>query len=363
MILFIVRTNTQALNAFVLASSIFKNEKCDVYYSNELENFFSNAIVKSIFNNSYSINIIDKIEEKGIKGDILKIFNYLNNKRVFNALPTDASKYTKVFLSGVGIRTYGYYYAIQKKNCHIELNLYEEGINEYYYMGHEHYKEKISSILLFGRYYLDDVKNVYVYDPRVIQNVYKNIIVKEIPKLSKNSSLLNSLSNIFSYDKNKIHFNEKKVVFLEQKFDISSEYEQKLDDLQNCILHMLVEKFGKGNVWVKLHPRSEKCKYGEDYCYYEFQGPFEIVFGNEECENMLFVSMCSSTVLNFKLWYDIEPYIITLNKLMCLDSGVNELFNNVKDMCESNKFFIPDDIGEFEEIINFIYNKRKVNRE
>lgn len=356
MILFIVRTSTQALNAFILASSVFKNEKCDVYYSKELECFFSNSIVMERFNNSYIVTIINKIEERGIKGDILKVFNCLRSKKIFNTLPSDVSKYTKVFFSGVGIRTYGYYYAIKKKNHSIELNLYEEGINEYYYLGSKHYKEKFCSILLFGRYYLDETKNVYVYNPRIIQSIYKNIIVNKIPQLSKNSLLLNLINTIFEYDKLEIHLNEKKVVFLEQKFDTNSEYEQKLDDLQKSFLHILVEKFGKQNVWIKLHPRSEKYKYGKDYFYYEFNGPFEIVFGNEECENMLFVSMCSSAVLNFKLWYDIEPFIIALNKFMFLDAEVNELFNNVKDMCKYNKFFIPNNMDEFKNALDFIYN-------
>lgn len=359
MILFLTNTTTQLLNAIVIKNTILQNEKCDIYYTANLTKYIEQANLCAIFENSYKIELVKDIlpRNNSVTKSLVRIKNGLDFSKVKKNLPSEAKNYSRVFASGISLRNYEFYYAIKSLNPKVKLSLFEEGMCEYYNFSLPHSRARsVFSHFFFHHYYFEECDSLYVYTPEAVKNTWNNISVKKIPYINENWDLISLINKIFGYEPTELKNVKGKVVILEQAF-----YDEEQIKNQEEILRSLVEVFGKNKIIIKLHPRSEKNKFGQDFCYVNTNIPLEIIALNEPIDkDNIFVSISSSSVLNFKLMLNREPIIILLNRYnnsKATEASSWHVFEYVKNAYRYNRFYIPANKEELLEAANALSAK------
>lgn len=348
MILFLAMTPAQLMNAVVLAKSSFFNQKCDIYITPNLSIYLDKLSRCKVFNEIYGYDLVKDITNRGnvVSRAIVRIKNALDMNSIKKTLRSDPNKYERIFVSGISLRNYEVYYAIKSVNKDIRLSLYEEGICEYYQLMEKNPFKIIFSYIFFHRYYMRDCEDLYVYEPSVVRSKWDNIIIKQIPRFINNKEILTILNELFSYSTNEMLF-DKKVIFLESAF-----YSNDLEELQLCLIEKTIERFGKDNVIIKMHPRSQLDKYNSDYLTMHSSTPLEIMAANLDVEDNIFVSLSSSGVINFKLMLNKEPTIICLNGIYKkrIDES-DKVFDRVAQLCEKNNFYLINQVEDYDLFI------------
>ena len=359
MVLFLANTMTQLLNAIVIKKTLLQNENCDVYYTENLRDYATKAQESGAFDNAYQITLVKDIcsRDSSVKRAIVRIKNALDFSLVKKMLPSDPMLYSRVYASGISLRNYEFYYAIKCKNSDVKLSLYEEGLCEYYTLGLPHsFARALFSHLFFHHYYFEECDSVYVYAPGAVKNTWNNIAVKRIPGIYENSEIISLINKVFGYEPTELKNAEDKVIILEQSY-----YDEKQIKEQEEIIQMLAEVFGKDRIIIKLHPRSEKNKYGSEYQYVNTKIPLEIIALNENIDrNNVFVSISSSSVLNFKMMLNREPRILLLNKF--LNPGADEggswhVFEYVRNAYSNDHFYMPVDKDDLLRVVKVLSQK------
>lgn len=348
MVLFLVYTKSQLLNSIVLSQTIYRQQDCDLYYKKDVLDGLDMDKVGDHFKNSY---IMPVLQDRYRGRSMNRIVNAMRFKIVDGALPSDPRNYNEVFFAGKDYRVLEVYYALKRRNKSIRANLYEEGINEYYCYGKKMPMiERIYAKLFFGRYYLDDVEKLYVYKPEAVKSVY-DFDIKKIPNPSMSGSTREIINSIFKYPTSGFGRTKLQIIFLDQIFDEYGYKKDYYDRFQEQILNRLWKDFGYENILIKLHPRSDKDKYGHDANYLNIDQPFEVLALNERLEDTVLVSICSSSVLNMKWIFGYEPYVITFNRVVIKDKRINAIFDFAQKDQIKKRFYMPSDLDGFERAI------------
>ncbi len=358
--LFLAMTPAQLLNCIVLKSTVFKNDVSDLYYTEDIKQYAKRIKQYNLFNEEYEYKLIDDITDRSnsFKRGIVRIKNALDIGVIEKTAPSDLKKYDKVFASGISLRNYELYYAVKRRNKAAEIVIYEEGICEYYHFMEKSLAKELFSKIFFNTYYPRDCKEMFVYEPSAVKSKWDNIIIKQIPKFIKKRALLQMLNDIFKYDEKECSIFNEKVIFLESCF-----YDQESEKKQLDYLNMLIDHFGKDNIVVKMHPRSEKTKYDKELNIVYSHIPFEIVAANMDIEKNAFVSITTSIIINFKLMLGKEPLVICMNRMnkSIRKSEAEMVFDRVQQLYSSNRFLIPvtdDDLTTcISEIKNVQHNE------
>lgn len=236
------------------------------------------------------------------------------------------------------------------------FNLFEEGVYSYYVFGTKpNFCRKLVSKMVFGMYYLDNCKNVYVYNPELVDDKFYDVNKIAIPVIRKtDGELINYLNNIMCVNLDEVKLFDKKYIFLDSAFQLQeeSEYQKRLISLVRGIVE-------KKDLYIKLHPRTERDAYGDDSFVIKTNSSLELLAMNKKNTNNVIISITSSASLNFKLIFEEEPYVIMLYKLFNVKVKRPYIYNfieKVKNIYSSNKFFVPENEDELIDIINKIKN-------
>ena len=271
-------------------------------------------------------------------------------------MPSDPFQYDTVLASGISLRNYEVYYAIKSFNRETIISLYEEGICEYYHLMEKSLSKKIFSYVFFHSYYLEDCKQLYVYEPSVVESKWKNISIDSIPKFIYIPELMSKLTDIFGIDKGINELIKNKILFLESSF-----YDEKKEEVQMIIIKQLIEVFGRDNVLVKLHPRSSDNKYDSDIITISTPIPLEMIIAHLD-DNIALVSLTSSAIINPKLMLDKEPLVVCLNQLDKTNlSEADYVFDRVAALYEERRFYIPKTMKQLREVLKIVNNQISVN--
>ena len=361
MILFLVNTSTQLMNTIVLSRTIYKEYRCDIYYTDNLKEYIEKANNHKVFNCCYQITLPrDVLNRRSvINRAIVRVKNAIDIKSIKRDLPSDPGIYEKVLLSGQSLRNIEFYYAIKDLNHNVHLGLYEEGAFEYCMLGiKKSWSKVLFSKLFFRRYYLEECEDAFLYEPTLVNNIWTNIKIKGIPQFSDDHELKEILNNVFSYKRTILDGKRGKIVFIEQAF-----FDQERDDQQVALINEIISEIGQKDVFVKMHPRSKIGKYNLSRDSLIGGTPLELMIMNENIEDNIFISITSSATTNFKVIFNEEPIIIMLYKLFLSHSIVSheneEFISRVKNICNNNTFFIPESTKEFKTLL---LNLMKANK-
>lgn len=356
MYLFLIMTPSQLLNAIVLSKTVLKDIDCDAYMTANLEKYKGAVKNNNVFKNVYSYELLPDItgRQNAIKRMLVRIKNAIDVKKIPSMMPSDIKQYDCIFASGVSLRNYEIYYAAKRLNPSVRISLYEEGICEYYSLTQKSKSKKTFSHFFFHSYYLEDCRELYVYEPGIVKSYWDNITVKAIPRFYDDKDLMSLLNNVFSFNIEETLVYKNKVVFLESCYDEDLESEK----YQLELLNKIVETVGDEKVIVKLHPRSAIDKYPENIKAVYSYVPFEILAVNMDLDRCAFVSTCTSAIVNPKLILNKEPFVVCLDRVNNKELSESDyVFDRVADLYESNSFYIP---GSESELIDALIKLKDI---
>ncbi len=358
-VIFVSSTDAQLINAMTLSVTKFKNDVVELFYRPSIEKRINHKEIKKYFSSIYILPVIDSsIYPKGIRGHLNGYFDVVTKwKTIIDTVEIDPRSYDVILIPGVSIAYYMVYYAIRKKNKSIDLKIYEEGINEYFNLGMKNYKKYLIHKLVFGSYFYNDCTELFVHVPELVDNKWKNIKLSKMEDPTCSTVLYNDIKIIFDYP-TQFGFPKKGVCFIDQAFPDNQKYS--IGNLkQQEIIEQIESWVGKDNIYIKLHPRSPKHKYGEKYNYLNIDSPFELIGFYENINDMLFVSLSSSTSINFKLVLNIEAKVIIAHSIVFKNGKENKnvtcLFKKIQSTYKKDFFRIPNNTEELELAIKDLF--------
>lgn len=316
--LIVCGTLAQLFNAIVLKQSILcdcEADICLVNTSNKFEGFVERIRKENLFRNVYVMEI-QPDSNQSLRHKIKKFFlNMSVVNEIGDKLPNKEIQYDCIYISGPSSLIIGVYYFFKQKNTDIRLFIYEEGVHEYYmYLWKRNKALRLYSKIIYKRFYLDDAEGVLVYDHNFALDEPSHIKKIDLPKLDRVlQTIVSPLNNIFAFDKNVLEiFDQYKVLFIEQECFIDKENRK-----QREILQIILDKVGKENILVKLHPASSPDKYTDmDVECKKIPYTMELIRLNSTRKDLTLISVFSSAVFNYKIIFDDEPEIILLNNLV-----------------------------------------------
>lgn len=353
MILFIANTQAQLINAANLASTVFRNVECDLYYKKTFEDKASILHSMGCFNNIYAIPWGQEEEPVSmVRKNIRRLSYIMKSNKIIEKFPSSPYNYTDFFISGRTLKLIVLYYAAKKINKKLCLNLYEEGLFEYCELMEKRLLFRIMvSYLIWGRYYLEDCKRMYVYRPDIVNSRWRNIQILQIPSMQTNQRFVHAINQAWSYKSKALGVVKGYMIFFDQSYG----YEE-LENKQRELLQFVSECAGVERIIIKLHPRSKEFKYGKKYKYFSYSYPIEIIALNEDIEKNVFISLQSSAAINMKIMFHMPSPVIMLSNLVLWPKGINATGNSViKRLASQDKsFFAPDTKEQLKSILQRI---------
>lgn len=355
MVLFVCETYAQLFNAINIKLHMNQREKADICFC-DTGNKFSDIIIKlkeeKIFENVYIY--YEKYDNRqSLFAKLQKaVSNIFLMKKLKNKLQNAQAVYEKIYISGPSISCVGLYYLFKHNNSKIELCLYEEGIFEYYiFQCKKNTIRRIYSKIVFGEYYLDNCKSLYVYNTNLALGVPPSIKLDQIPRISYNNCRFkNILNRIFKYN-NEINrcFQGKDILIVEQAFPIEIE-----NIRQKKIFMEIIKMFGGERIVIKLHPNSPMEKYDDlNVKCIKTTYSLELIQMNIQKKDMLVISICSSAIFNYFLMFNEFQNIILLYKMfnsISVDENLLQFIEKFKDIYPSEKIMIPKDLDTIKAI-------------
>ena len=317
-IAFVCNTKAQIFNAINIRFSLYPDVTADIYLCSNGNDGFStlaaNIKQSEIFDNTYYY-FSKTNTDQSFKGKLYKALRYKRDYlNIVSQLPRIDNAYDAIFISGPSSSTNALYYYFKERFPFIRLFLFEEGVCEYYILSSNRILTRgVFSFLVHGRYFLNDVEELYVYGPSLVQKKNQNVVLKTIPKVSFCDDKLKNLVNKvfdFNFDIN-VEASNGCILFIDQAFPRNDE-----DLCQKKILKALVKKIGRDKILVKMHPRSSFDKYTEfGVACINSNQTLEMIEYNWQLKNLTIVSVCSSALFNFKLIFGVNSSAILLYKL------------------------------------------------
>lgn len=353
--LFLVDTTSQLMNAAALAKTEFNGIPCDVYYTPNVRQYAEKMAEENVFAVVYEVELVKDLLDRGSawKKALVRIKNALDIGKIEKNLPSDPMSYTKVLCSGVSLRKYEIYYAIKRNNPDVKFDLFEEGICEYYFLAKKPWGKILFSYIFFGRFYADDCENLYVYSPEIVEIAWKKIKLKAITPVPEIPGLLQIMNRCYDYTPTELATGKYKCVFLEQKMDTEAESREQI-----ALIRTIAESFGKNELIVKLHPRTDPESYKGMFDCMKTSMPFEIIAMSEDVEDITFISYGSSTLLNFRLMLHKEPNIFLLGMMGDPEELKKHpharMFYRVQAGCSKNNFYIPQSEEDFHHCLHAV---------
>lgn len=355
--LFVCETDAQIMNAVNIKRNLLKtvdSDLCLLDLNGRREHIANNIERSNIFGKIYvchpkfnrNQSLTTKIE-KALKYALRKEYpgDFLINKD---------SVYSEIFIAGPSLNSVGVYYFFRRKNKNIVLSLYEEGVFEYYiYKYKKNLWRRIYSNIVFGGYYIDYSRKIYVYNKELLLNKPSRVHSINIPKIDSSDMKTKALYNdIFGVPDLTEQMFGADYLFIEQAFP-----EEKENEIQTQILKDIADIVGKNKLVVKLHPHSKEDKYSElGIRVLNIPLSMEMLLLNygKVLKDCVLLSICSSAVFNCNLVFGLEPKIILLYKLFENITIDKNLFNFITEFMgnyPADKAFLPSGRDDLKKMI------------
>lgn len=353
MIAFVAWTPLHLINIINTKVNYFPEVKSDLYIYGEFSSSFEmyEKIKKEeLFTHVFYIDL----EKNGNK--ISKIVNLIFNKNIFIEY---TAMYEKIFIQGENYFSKILYGQSKKKNPDLELNYIEDGLGAYVGSDILNLKNKKNKLINFLNPYSifkSKLTNLYVYEPDLVETKYQADYYP-LDKLTKMNDATRIIQDVFSLEDTKERF-PGKILFLDQPLEDDG---FAIDE--QPLFSQLIELVGKENFWIKLHPRSNKNKYG-GFKIIETSLPWELYFLNYDFTQTMIISAVSTAAFTPKLMMNINSSIILLPKFiqhqqikatederthMMLDNIIrfSEEFNSLN----SNSIYLPKTTKELKSLV------------
>lgn len=223
-------------------------------------------------------------------------------------VPLNSRDYSALYAANFDGFTQLLFNGLSHRNPGLELHVFEDGLSTYclfeqYYQGFAHfYGEPADPIRRFLHKKVYRLRPVYgnltrllVFDPDCMQ-WDPGCPVTQVPRIDTGDAAFRSMVNrAFGYETSPDRY-DRKYLFFEESF-FADKYP--INDTE--LVDRLAARVGKENMMVKIHPRNPVNRFAEKgyKTNVDTAIPWEVILMNlDDAENMIFVTVASSTILN-----------------------------------------------------------------
>ena len=348
---FFAATPYQVLNTINIRTHCFKDSSADLYimdYATDTSECYNAVKDSGVFQNVYAIK-----DPWNKKGRLRFLRSYIvPAQRIMKII--SYKKYNAMFGTRIGMANNFYYTHLIKNNKDMAFHYYEEGIGDYILeiTPPDTLLVRLSRVIGY-RNAFERVANLWLYKPEFRkQNLQYDACA--IPAIdSETSRLFMDIFNGTQEAKSYIPENCK-VLYFDQA------YKEQLDiDFDNIrVLDLIREVVDEKDIYIKLHPGSEKDKYANTGLHLLPPAPlpWEVQLSNVALENILLVSINSTAVITPIIMYNKAVTVILLYKCFPDSRFINmdkqeAYFNHIKNENGNGKLYIPENTSELIETI------------
>ncbi|MEH6991077.1 hypothetical protein [Cytobacillus firmus] len=341
-----------------LSETVYKNYEKDIFICNHFNNSYEVFNELKQQSNWRKVFFVEDHEINYDKSFLkCKKISFFLNKDIKQIIDTENESvyYDEICIFTHNIFSKMLFENAQNLNGNLKINYIEEGTSTYTLIEPDNLKNKMLNILvkLLKRKVFSnkDITDLHLFKPELYIGDSKKDLNK-IPHVDKsNTLLLENLNNIFSYDPLKIPYDNYNCIYFDQT--ISKDGEININEKE--FLAKMIEHTTNKKLIVKLHPRDSKDKY-QQYptikAHSDGSIPWELIYFNENLEDMTLISIRSSSVFTPKIMFNKENKIVLLYKIAGIKDELFERFvDSFKKLYREDKIFIPENWKEFEEVI------------
>ncbi len=239
-----------------------------------------------------------------------------------------------------------------------EVALYEDGFVTYCQCFEHFDKASFPARLLLPKGVLEYAKNIYLFNPQLLEWKRTTIQPISIPKLNPaDASLVELLNKVFNYTPQANPYN-RPFIFLEESFAADN---FKVNDID--LVEQIANIVGRDNLIIKLHPRSTLNRFAPlGYTTgMNTSVPWELVLLNSHMTDSVLISISSSAMLQPYLLLDMPVRSISLLGLLSQKPGnmqgelgifMQSLFLKYNDIC-----FSPQNLNELATCLHTLSEK------
>ena len=367
MILIVCSSVFQLYVAINIKETFLKEEIVDLILTDSTPIFRSlhtNEKLKSLFHNVRFVPInenIDKLNrlEKSKYGQMFfEIFPRCYAKKVWE---TDIRKYKECYFSSYTKQNILLQYAIKRNRKNTKIHMFEDGISAYILKNCQISYTSRHLRKIFKMFPIEElISNVYVFAPELVCLKEYNSVIK-LPKPQEVEGLSDIYNEVFGEFDYQI---KEKFIFFEESFN-NDGYVTNDSELIN----MLWELCDRKDFILKHHPRNSVDRFKTVLPTIEAPIFWENYLLSHPLDNKVLVTVSSNTVFVPHIISNVQPTVVMLYKIFNGTSPILgcEYFNTyvAKYLKHYNdytktKFYIPETIEEFKEVIQKIKRENEV---
>lgn len=246
-----------------------------------------------------------------------------------------------------------------RRNPHMNRVIYEDGMGTYAKNSHPLNPTKLKSVAekVLG-WSLDNPDNMSMmaYIPQLVEvpEYFVGHTVDQMPRLKFDEETTYMLEDVFSVNQ-KERIKEKYIIFDTLRPNTAYLNDKHFETLDEC--YDTISKFaGRFNVIVKPHPRSRVLSDSNVEIYRNQEIPMEILYaGMPDLDQKVLVSFASSAIFTPKIFFDKEPQIISLHRILH-ETSTSLLFEEIYDKfrgtySDVDRVFAPVSLEELTKIL------------
>ncbi|WP_165003220.1 MULTISPECIES: polysialyltransferase family glycosyltransferase [unclassified Enterococcus] len=350
-IAFVAWTPLHLINIINVYKNFYQESKSDLYIYSEFENAttYSQRLEK--------LGIFDRVilvDHKKIGSTLKRKLNLITNHNQFFSNKFDY--YDEIFIQGENYFTKILFSNAYKNNKNVKLNYIEDGLGTYLNNNIFLTSKNIQKFFMtMNRYsiFSKKIDTYFVYCPELLLYDVKD--VKKIPKIAEKSELMSTLTAIFGLEKLSV---ENKSIFFDQPL-LNDGY-----GVDETIIFTRVKKIlpKSRETVVKLHPRSDLNRYGENINLLGTQLPFEVLLAENDFSSTLLISPISTISFSPSMMFEKNINSILLAKLILreyptLADAKRETLENIALFCQKynnlseKKILLPSSWDELRKLV------------
>ncbi len=330
------------------------HESADLYvFIDGAENYISKIRRENIFSKVVFIKKNHKKSTHHISRWLNDLREYIQCSKIAQEILIPNTLYDNLYFPCriLEIRCCFLYYI--KKNIPIQRISFDDGAGSYMNDSINDIKpaDAIVRRLFFGKKALEPVTVKMLFDP----DLYKltctstNYTIKKINGEFDKQETTELFNRIFQFKESDLITEDCILLGCIRNEILDKQGQKKLDS----IYHMIFQACGVENIIVKPHPRDIAPLKGDIKYYTNYKLPLECLYMNLNCNNKLLIAVSSTAVVTPKIFFDQEPYILLLYKLLDLKKpnmnqhDLDTYYTNCKKLyTHPERFMIPENEEE-----------------
>lgn len=315
MIAFIAWTPLHIINILNTKQTYYGDTKADLYVYDDFngaQEIYQNILKEKIFQNVYLV------DHTKIGNKLLSKLNVLLNINRMIKLDEKVS-YDTIFTQGGNYFLKILFGQTKKNNPNVELKYIEDGLATYLnvsLLNIASNRKKIMNLINPYSMFLAEITDYYLYEPK-LTNIDQSFNLNRLPVIKKDGILYEQLKRIFSLTLKEKNENNT-ILYLDQPLEKDG-YQVNEDK----IIKILQKYAANKDFLVKLHPRTDVERYGEEVKILKTNLPLELCFLAYDFRNTIIVSCVSTASFTPYMMFGLENEVILLSEMVRTDKELS----------------------------------------